>query len=463
MSNQKLQPRLLLLLLPLALLTLISYAFDLRVRNQFSIALQSDVLFLSRLFIPSLFALGAALLIPTSSRIFQLIAVISNYFLLAIFCLQNLPGLFNQPTAWVIASLTSTLVLLPDLDRNSSRKKRAPLIILGEFLLTFMLPAITLIILSIIVESLGSFISSAFTTNLVNSPFSCIIVPIYSLMQALGFNSLLNSIVSLQYDNEYTNALLNSISLGNILVLPTILLTSSFMSNRNLRPFLCFFALIVPLTSHIGTCVSIELTIILLFLQGCFFAFILSSITVFFISLYYQLPALTNFHLLYLPDLSFKHLSWLNFGHNYYEALIVIILSALIIQALLMHLYQFRYIRNPQRLTNAGHKIRLNRHSSPDLYVIALLKAFGGLSNLRSVIRQGRICYVKANDPNIVSLAELNKICMRKAHFERNHNIFVLDIGDNCAIITENLSSMIADISESSDTQITLSQEFIIR
>lgn len=183
----------------------------------------------------------------------------------------------------------------------------------------------------------------------------------------------------------------------------------------------------------------------------------------FFISLYYQLPALTNFHLLYLPDLSFKHLSWLNFGHNYYEALIVIILSALIIQALLMHLYQFRYIRNPQRLTNAGHKIRLNRHSSPDLYVIALLKAFGGLSNLRSVIRQGRICYVKANDPNIVSLAELNKICMRKAHFERNHNIFVLDIGDNCAIITENLSSMIADISESSDTHITLSQEFIIR
>lgn len=463
MPNQKLQPRLLLLLLPLALLTLISYAFDLRIRNQFSIALQSDILFLSRLFIPSLFALGAALLIPTSSRILQLIAVISNYFLLAFFSLQNMPGLFSQPTAWVIASLSSTLVLLPDLDRNVSRKKRSSLIILGELLLTFILPQITLIIIVIIIESLGNFISSAFTTNLVTSPFSCIIVPIYSLMQALGFNSLLNSIVNLQYNNEYTDALLNSISLGNILVLPIILLTSSFISPHNLRPFLCFFTLVVPLTSHIGTCVSIELTIILLFLQGCFFAFILSSISVFFISLYYDLPALTNFHLLYLPDLSFKHLSWITFAHNYYEALIVITISTLFIQIFLVHLYKFRYIRNTQRLPNLKNKIKLNRHSSPDLYVIALLKAFGGLSNLRSIIRQGRICYIKANDPNIVSLTELNRICMHKPRFERNHNVYVLDIGDNCAIITENLSAMIADIGESSDTHITLSQEYIIR
>ena len=277
MPNQKLQPRLLLLLLPLALLTLISYAFDLRIRNQFSIALQSDILFLSRLFIPSLFALGAALLIPTSSRILQLIAVISNYFLLAFFSLQNLPGLFSQPTAWVIASLSSTLVLLPDLDRNVSRKKRSSLIILGELLLTFILPQITLIIIVIIIESLGNFISSAFTTNLVTSPFSCIIVPIYSLMQALGFNSLLNSIVNLQYNNEYTDALLNSISLGNILVLPIILLTSSFISPHNLRPFLCFFTLVFFIVSPSqGRLTPLEANIWLS--STCFLGFVKISI-----------------------------------------------------------------------------------------------------------------------------------------------------------------------------------------
>ncbi len=452
-----------MLLLPLALLTLISYAFDLRMNHRFSVAIQTDILFVSRLLIPALFAIGAALLIPTSSRILQLIAVVSNYFLLSIFCLQNLPGLFNQPTAWVIASLSSTLVLLPDLDRDSSSKPRTPLITLGEFILTFTLPIISLTILAIIVECLGSFVASAFTTNLVNSPFSCIVVPIYCLMQALGFNTLLNSIVSLQYNNIYTDALINSISLSNTLVLPTILLTSAFMANRNRRPFLCFFALIVPLTSHIGSCVSIELTILLLFLQGSFFAFILSSITVFFISLYYKLPALTNFYLLYQPDLSFRHLSFLTFAHRYYHAIVIAIICAFLIQLLLIRIYQMRFVRNPQTLTHKSQKIKLNRHSSPDLYVISLLKAFNSLSNIRSVIRQGRICYIKANDPNIVSLTELDKICMRKPRFERNHNIYVLDIGDNCAIITEKLNAMISDISDSSDTHIALSQEFIIR
>lgn len=463
MPNQKLQSRLLLLLMPLALLTLVSYAFDLRIYHDIPLDLQSDLLSLSRLFIPSLFALGAAMLIPTSSRSLQLVAVISSYYLLAIFCLKNLPGLFNQPTAWILSSLTSTLVLLPDLDLGHDRRARTPLITIAEILLAFMMPAISLLILSIIIECLGGFIAATFTQNLISTPFSFVIVPIYSLIQALGFNTLLNTIFSFQYNNQYSDAILNSIAIGNLFVLPTTLLTSALFANRKISPFLFFFALIVILTSHNGACISIELSILLLFFQGCFFAFSLSSIMVFFVCIYYKLPALTNFFMLYQPDLSIRYIRFLNLEHYYYPVLIFAIVSGCLTQIIFIYFYKFKYIRSYQNQRLSGGKIKLNRQSSPDLYVITLLKVFGSLSNLRSVIRQGRICYIKVNDPNLVSMAQLNKICMRKPRYERNRNVYILDIGDNCAIITEKLSKMIAEISESADNYIPLSQEFIIR
>ncbi len=460
--KQNLQPRYLLLLLPIALLALASYALDLRSNFTWPLSLQSYLITISRIIFPGFFALGASFLVPTTSRSLQLFVVFSNYFLLTLFCQSNLPEFFAQPTTIVLSSLSATLALLPDLDLGV-RKKERPLAKLWEFILAFSLPTFTLLILFVVVTQLNNFIALSLSKNLVSSLTSCIVAPIYILMQALGFSSILNAVANLQYNSIFTTSVLNSVVLTNLIALPIIILTRASISQGGSRLFLCFFGLVVALTSHIGTCISIELCILLLFFQGSFISLCVSSIGLFFLSLYYKLPALSNFFLLYQPDLSFKHKIILLLPEQYLTMFLSAIAIPFILQIIMGHLYVFKSFNRRRIGPELNLKLKLNSKSNPDLYVIAILRSCGGLSNLRQVSRQGRVCYIKVNNPDLVSYEQLNKICHKRTRFERNNNIYILDVGDKSAVITQKLKEMIAEVPETSDNLIPLSQEFIIR
>ena len=134
-----------------------------------------------------------------------------------------------------------------------------------------------------------------------------------------------------------------------------------------------------------------------------------------------------------------------------------------ILQIIMGHLYVFKSFNRRRIGPELNLKLKLNSKSNPDLYVIAILRSCGGLSNLRQVSRQGRVCYIKVNNPDLVSYEQLNKICHKRTRFERNNNIYILDVGDKSAVITQKLKEMIAEVPETSDNLIPLSQEFIIR
>ena len=103
MNNANYQQRSLLLLFPLGLLAIASFALDKRIPIGIDFTIQNILLEICRTMIPGLFAVTVAYLIPTFNRFYQLFAVGLNYSLLCGISITFYPHLFTQPTAWVIA------------------------------------------------------------------------------------------------------------------------------------------------------------------------------------------------------------------------------------------------------------------------------------------------------------------------------------------------------------------------
>ena len=89
MPSSKFQQKSLLLLLPLGLLAIVSYALDKRIPTLLDIEAQTLLLESCRIIIPGFFAIAAACMVPTFNRKIQIFSVGLVYSFLVAFSLRR--------------------------------------------------------------------------------------------------------------------------------------------------------------------------------------------------------------------------------------------------------------------------------------------------------------------------------------------------------------------------------------
>ena len=452
MNNANYQQRSLLLLFPLGLLAIASFALDKRIPIGIDFTIQNILLEICRTMIPGLFAVTVACLIPTFNRFYQLFAVGLNYSLLCGISITFYPHLFTQPTAWVIASLAATMFLLPsnDLDQEAERASIGATLI--KVLGVLFVPALVLLSFVVIIKNIEHSILITFTTVFVDSFLSCLFVPIYEIMLTLGFSSLLNSLVSLQTESETIHAMLNSILLTNLFVLPTLMMVRAYLAKSYNRLFLVFLAMITCLTSKIGSCISVELSILMVL---C-----ISSVILFFLSLYLDLSTFTNFFMLYQPDLVLKNLAFFQLSTSHYALMLTAVIVPAIIQVILSKIGTVNYLKNKFKKRSITGGLSIDEIDNPELLLIAILKNIGGKSNIEAVSKLGNELIIKVFNYKLITSREFGKLSSKKVTFIRSINNIKLDLGSMTNVIYTRLHNIVSDSANYNQNEVSLSEPF---
>lgn len=437
--------RALFLLLPLGLLAIIAFAFDRRIPTGLNYNLQAILLTLSRNVLPGFFAIAVACLIPCINRFYQLIAIGFNYVLISSVCITFYPTLFPQPTPWVVASLSAALFLLPNSDAEAEVDTLKFGSLLRKALGIIITPSLMLLIFVVLVRNIEHSIVITFTSVFVDSMLACIYVPIYEVMLTLGFSPLLNNLASMQSESMTTNAILNSVILVNMFSFPAVIFAKAAFEDGFSRLFLLFLALITCITAKNGTCISLELAIILMFYQGTMLVLILSSIFVFFVCLYLQIPALTGFEQLYIPDMIFRNMALMNMHVHDFSAIFFAIAIPVVFQSVLSKISMINYLRVKFKYRNQTAGFKLNQIDSPELLLIGLLKNLGGRSNLQSVMMIGEDLYIKVKDFSKISQHGLLVLGKRRVGFLRSKNEIRLSLKQDANIIELRIRNIIAN------------------
>ncbi|MBO5566845.1 MAG: hypothetical protein J5934_06485 [Succinivibrio sp.] len=463
-ANYIFQHRSLILLLPLVFLALGSYALNDYGRHEFTRDFSSLLLSSIRYIFPGVFALLVAQMVPTFSRFAQTLIVLTSYITLLLFTLIYLPRLFNCPSVCVFASLSATLPLLPvQHTKNPSGRPHGPLGVISALAGAFILPWIAILAIAIIARLQDSFITLIFNAQFVDSLLSCIVPPAYSLLQTFGFNSIINTIEPLQFENTHIDAIINAIVLTNVISLPSIILTRSVFAKRsNVRIFLVFLGLITLITSHIGYCVSMELCILALFFQSTYSTLLITSCALYFVSIICDANSLSTFFLLYQPDLEFRQINILKGSPEEIQ----LVLLAIVLPVLLLTLNIFAKRHNSQkrkqqlRIISTGFSI--SKNSKPDLLVIALIRGVGGLGNIHSIVRRSHTIYIRINNLQSVTYSYLTQVCGTKPYYDRHSHSYACDLGEHSAFIEERLSRFLSYNFSAARKEIPLAPRFNI-
>ncbi len=465
-NNARYRQLSLFLLLPLVLLAVSSYATGPVSARTFADLEGNLPMFLCGFLQPGLFALIVALFIPARSRFLQLLTVFSCYLALGLINLRYLPDVFCSPTAPLLASLAATIVFIPPAqeDRYRGPVRQSALIVLARPLCAAVSAGVTFVLMVVLARQIDFFVTHIFTADFINSQQSFIVVPAYLIQQTLGFNQEIGLIPDLNLAHPNIQALLNAILLTDLLSLPAIILTRGFLTRSWPRFFLIMLGLVTLLTSHIGACISIELAVILMFFPGTYFIILISSCLLFFVCLHIGLMPLTRFSMLWQPDLQLLQGNILRFTEREFSAIMaaVILPAVLIVISSMLRRRRRRKIMSRIRMSSAG--FQATQKSSPDICVLAILSAVGGLGNLRSVNRQGSMLFLHVRDTKKVYTGFLYQICRGKPVYEPHGRFYVCDLGENSFTIAERLHRIIVsdqNITDSAD--VTLSQPFVIR
>ncbi|MGN0915450.1 MAG: hypothetical protein ACI4NE_03750 [Succinivibrio sp.] len=463
MLYDKYQQRSMLLLLPLGLLAIVSFALDKRIPIGIDFTVQSILLKLCRTMIPGFFAIAVACMIPTINRFYQLLAVGINYVALSTVSLTFFPYLFSQPTAWVVASLTASLFLLPSNDLESEVEGLSFGSLLRKSLGVIVTPTLTLAIFVVLIKNIEHSILITFTSIFIDSILSCLFVPIYEIMLTLGFSSILNNLVNLQTETQTVNAILNSILLTNLIALPTVIVVRSIFSNSYNRLFLVFLAIITTMTSKIGSCISVELAILMFFYPGTLIVLCLCSIACFFICVNLQMPSFTNFYMLYQPDLTLKNLIFLQITTVHYIAIALCFIIAVLLQMIFSKIGMIYHIKDKFKFKSRTAGLKIKQIKSPSLMIIAILKNIGGKSNLRKITKFSDDLYLQVFDLKKVSSQQLLALGKKNVGFLRNNNEIRLTLGSLTFDVALGLENIIRDSADYTGAEFRISQPFNIK
>lgn len=437
---KRFEHRSLLLLFPLLCLALISSGLDSRVPQQFTDEFRFSILLISRLLFPGIFALFATFMIPSNWRPAQMLAVGLSYCLLITFDLTTQRDFYFGATPSVIASLAAALMFLPS-ERASDRHFRHGLrLIAGGALLA----AAVYVLMQTVIRGLDDFIYLTFTKGFVSSTMATFVAPCFTIMQTVGYSAVINSIEALKSVDPHIAAISTAVVLTNIISLPAIMLSRAVFSGQRSRLFLTALGFITIITSQIGVCVSIELAALLMFFPGTFVLLLGSSAILCYFCYLKNAVMLTNIEHLYSPDLIINATDFFHLSASDYQCMLcAAAVPALLIVAVLLVKNSHGMVLESRSTPRRPRTYKVNGRSRPDLVVIALLRACGGLSNLTGVNQEGRELLLTVNDPAQLSLSALSSLCGHRPHLDRARLILSCDLGSNCAVVAQRLTNLL--------------------
>ncbi len=450
------------LLLPIGLMAIVSYALDKRIPVGIDINAQTAMLEAFRIIIPAFFAVAIGFMLPTISRIAQISAILLNYTAMALFSLANFHSFFSQPTSWIVASLTCTLFFLPSAESEGDSEGLSFNRVLAKLFGTITLPPLTLLAIFVFIKNIEHSISITFTSVFLNSLLSCLFVPLYEIMLTLGFSSSLNSLVSMQVESDTLKAILNSILLTNTLALPAVITSRALFSRSYNRMFLVFLAIMACMSSKIGTCISVELMILLFFFPGTYSVLCISSIALFFVNIYLKLGSLTSFYLLYQPDLVIKNLAFLHLGRAHFAVIILSVAIPFVFQAIVSRVGKINHLKQKLRRRYDSSYFKVSDVKNPDLLAISILKIIGGKSNLREVMLYGESIRISFYSYTLMHRSQLNAIFRKRFRVDQSRQLLELNIGSMAYIVFKRLDNIAKESLNLNPNEIELSSQFNI-
>ena len=461
LQNHYYQQRILGLLAPLLLLALLTWWTEAGNSPYLSAELRSGLLTALRLGAPALLCVLITCLFPVGSRGYQILVTVIAYALLTAISATSGSSSLLYPTIPVLAATTSVFALLPK-PRDFIRIRHPLLNSLVNFFFALSLPLLTAFVIISVMEQTTLFVRSSFCGEFARSDLEVIYVPLYFLLQAFGYHGTLADIATAQYRPERAVAFFNAVLMTMLFALPTAIFVRSLFTRGTLRITLTFLGICTILTSSIGTCASLVLAFVLIFFPGTFIILAVSSAGLFLISVNLEIPQLVAGTNLYRPDINLSFLDILyTVPQSRYLILAAILMPLLAIPAahlLRMDKDAVRRGRHSLGQVHAGPALR----SAPDLQVIALLRAVGGLSNLRQFSLSGSALMLEVNDTAAVSVSQMAAACTHRVSCDHSRRLYTCELGESAPLIARRLGVLGGDFLGHSGAEIALAPPYPI-
>lgn len=422
-------------------MALVSWLLDRRNISTLSFELRESLLEFFRILIPWGLSLLITLLVPVKNRPVQLTLTTIAYFILVFFINQYASHLIANPIICVLGSICSVFALLP-LDEN---KTSGFLTESFKAFLALLVPLIITGMIILVMLQINIFIKASFTSRFTETAFGAIYIPIYTVMQAFGFNNVLTDFSMQNLSNHRLVAFFNAILITNIFIVPTAIFVKAILTQNVYKIFLTFLGISAILTASIGFSISATLALILILFPGTFLVINFCSVCVYFMSLSLKLNFLIAGANLYRPDVNMRFTSLIT---NNIEVKILAF-SAIILPLILIFVFTILRAENlnlrKQRRANTFHRTQTKIKNAPDLQVIAILRALAGISNIKQISRQGHLLSIHVFDTNKVDYSSLSSLCVKKVGFDRMRKIYTCDLGLTTNIIEKRLLGFTSD------------------
>jgi len=454
--------RSILILLPLMLLAISTWSLNEQITPQLTPAFREVLLLSARIFFPGLFAIAVAFMLPTFDRTLQIVSVCLAYVFAVMVLPSYSPNVLMNPIICVLAAVSTLLAMLPYPVRFEENFINQTSHVMWALSLVALLPICTIIAMILVLRQMDTFILYTFDELFGQSFLSVIYVPLYLLLQALGFHELVGDLLTLRYQNNVVTAFVNSIVVINLFALPATLFTRSLFTKGYVRLFLTMLMAISILTNSIGSCLSLSLLLLLIFYPGSFALLLLSSMICYTLSYFLQVQPMTVVSNLYRPDIRLSEVtfSYSNSVITVLECFAIFIPVILVLLSMWIRRERTLDRRRKWRSINTGYTV--NASSSLELRLLALLRALGGISNIVDVAEDGNWLYVQVASHDEVSLTSLNSLLPEKPLIDRINKLYLCEIGDESHFMHQRLSKLIANPFGESEYEVQLSTPFEI-
>lgn len=459
------QHRSILLLLPLMLLAICSWALSPQITPFLDNATRSYLLLSARIFFPGLFVLMVAYVVPTSDRFMQL-SVVACIYVVALLCLPGQPiNFLINPMICVVTAVSTLFAFLPYQGGMEDSFTPKPWRIVSTCFFVVVLPFITFICVGLFLRQINTFILFTFEECFGSSMLSVIYVPLYLLLQTLGAHDLVGSLVTLRYQNTMVTAFVNAILVTNLIALPTTIFVRSFFTKKHVRLFMTLLVIISIMTGSIGSCVSLTLLIVLIFFPGSFSTLLLTGMACFALSYLLNVPAMTLVQNLYLPDtnLALTSMAVDNVSSQIasLEAFALIFPAGIVLFSMFIRRERIHDKKRKLRSLNFGYTTGAD--SSPELNALAFLRALGGMSNIVDIAVDGPWLYIQVASHDGVSLSSLNTLVQEKVVVDRATRLYLCNVGEQSHFLHLRLAKFLENPLDEAEYEVQVSVPFNIQ
>lgn len=455
-QNHYYQQRILILLAPLLLLAVVIWFFDRKNTPFLDANTRQMILHVTNTLLPGVLALLITLIVPIKNRSQQLTTTACAYLIL-VYIMHHFT--YNDIDYTIICTISAASNVLVFLSKSSENNKVSGTLI--RWCLALFVPILIAILIYSVLAQINIFIKAIFNSNIINTNYSFIIVPLFTVLQAFGCHNELNMLINSDFKPSINTAFHNTILITNFVVLPVAIFMKSLFTQNTLRIFLIFLGACCILCASIGTSLSFILIFLLIFFPGTFFSIILSEIMLFFISLHCNFSSLIRSTNFYRPDIN---LSYTNIFYNVTELKIFAML-AIILPITLLLIFFNTSITNLEYQRDKRKRKRFNYDKSldPDLQVIVLLRALGGIDNIKFIKLQDNYLFIHVYNQQEVSYQTLASMCRyKKAGFDKVKKAYRCNFGLNNTILHDKLIKLLGDFLGQSFQEISLAPAFII-